>query len=353
MEKKPEFEINTLHLFNEVLHLDTVISKEAYSEILQQYETLVTRKNASYQKDIEIEYYDPKRHFYFVEKFENYYNPKQSRTTKDDMILGYICRDHSFPKIDKEESSLFEIDFSYPPGWEEEIKITLANELPERLKKFNGNHTLNNPRIESDDIAEAFRWMYDVIHFRHSNITLINNENDYWDKTLFQYFFSLQLSITEFDNLYDFLDYHLKLNFQNDLEKFVLELEVIFAKFEDRFLKLKTINFVQKWIEKRKSPLFNLETKLNSPEREVKLIHPIFTKAQWVLIFYYFLQYFGIEPRKNIDITEFAKFIHLFTGVKLPKKISNSDIYKMSKVVPNIKIDKQLLMNALKFYSLI
>lgn len=67
-----------------------------------------------------------------------------------------------------------------------------------------------------------------------------------------------------------------------------------------------------------------------------------YTNSQLVLIFYYFFKQNGLEPRKNIDISPIAKFIHLITGKKF-KKLVNSDFYKKLREVPNFKTDKELI----------
>lgn len=67
-----------------------------------------------------------------------------------------------------------------------------------------------------------------------------------------------------------------------------------------------------------------------------------YTNAQLVLIFYYFFKQNGLEPRKNIDISPLAKFIHLITGKEF-KAVTSSDFYKKLQTVPNFKTDKELI----------
>ena len=66
------------------------------------------------------------------------------------------------------------------------------------------------------------------------------------------------------------------------------------------------------------------------------------TNSQLVLIFFYFFKQNGLEPRKNIDISSIAKFLHLITGKELTNVI-NSDFYKKLLRVPNFKKDKELI----------
>lgn len=67
-----------------------------------------------------------------------------------------------------------------------------------------------------------------------------------------------------------------------------------------------------------------------------------YTNAQLVLIFYYFFKQNGLEPRKNIDISPLAKFIHLITGKEF-KAVTSSDFYKKLQTAPNFKTDKELI----------
>lgn len=67
-----------------------------------------------------------------------------------------------------------------------------------------------------------------------------------------------------------------------------------------------------------------------------------YTNAQLVLIFYYFFKQNGLEPRKNIDISPLAKFIHLITGREF-KAVTSSDFYKKLQTAPNFKTDKELI----------
>lgn len=66
------------------------------------------------------------------------------------------------------------------------------------------------------------------------------------------------------------------------------------------------------------------------------------TNAQLVLIYYYFFKQYGLEPRKNIDISPLARFIHLATDTTFTK-VQNSEIYTKLSKAPNFKNDKELL----------
>ncbi len=76
--------------------------------------------------------------------------------------------------------------------------------------------------------------------------------------------------------------------------------------------------------------------------KKAVIISTEFTNSQLVLIFFYFLKHNGLEPRKNIDVSPIAKFLHLITG-KEYNTIHNSDFYKKLQSVPNFKSDKELI----------
>ncbi|QHT71186.1 hypothetical protein GXP67_33305 [Rhodocytophaga rosea] len=67
-----------------------------------------------------------------------------------------------------------------------------------------------------------------------------------------------------------------------------------------------------------------------------------YTNSQIVLIFYYFFKSNGLEPRKNIDVSPIAKFLHLIIGKEFTE-ITNSDFYNKLRKVPNFKTDKELI----------
>ncbi|WP_157626880.1 hypothetical protein [Spirosoma luteum] len=64
--------------------------------------------------------------------------------------------------------------------------------------------------------------------------------------------------------------------------------------------------------------------------------------SQTVLLIYYTLKLFGLEPRKNMDVSQAAKVAHLLTGKELTT-VNNSDLYQKFKQVPNFKQDKGLI----------
>ncbi|WP_460978979.1 hypothetical protein, partial [Spirosoma knui] len=66
------------------------------------------------------------------------------------------------------------------------------------------------------------------------------------------------------------------------------------------------------------------------------------SNAQTVLLIYYTLKIFGLEPRRGMDVTQAAKVAHLLTGKEF-NKINNSDLYQKFKQVPNFKHDKSLI----------
>lgn len=86
--------------------------------------------------------------------------------------------------------------------------------------------------------------------------------------------------------------------------------------------------------------LLSLEQPPTQPKAKPRLGE--YTNSQLVLIFYYFFKQNGLEPRKNIDISPLAKFIHLITGKEF-KAVTSSDFYKKLQTVPNFKTDKELI----------
>ncbi len=71
-----------------------------------------------------------------------------------------------------------------------------------------------------------------------------------------------------------------------------------------------------------------------------------FTHNQRMLAAYYMMLSIGIEPRKAVDIAPFARMNHLLSGLPLGK-ITNSDLYKKARKVPNLSGDKKLLRDLL------
>lgn len=81
----------------------------------------------------------------------------------------------------------------------------------------------------------------------------------------------------------------------------------------------------------------------NQPEQPKGIILPgELTNSQLVLIFFYFFKQNGLEPRRNLDISPIAKFLHLITGKEF-NAIKNSDFYKKLQSVPNFKSDQALI----------
>lgn len=91
---------------------------------------------------------------------------------------------------------------------------------------------------------------------------------------------------------------------------------------------------------KKLNEVLKLEAHTTTPKAKPQLGG--YTNAQLVLIFYYFFKQNGLEPRKNIDISPLAKFIHLITGKEF-KAVTSSDFYKKLQTVPNFKTDKELI----------
>ena len=103
------------------------------------------------------------------------------------------------------------------------------------------------------------------------------------------------------------------------------------------------ISFIRKEFIKLEQELFpetDLKPKKEKNE-EIQLnaqqLFEGYTNSQLVLIFYYFFKQYGLEPRRNIDISPMAKFIHLITGKEF-KAITSSDFYKKLNKVQNFNI---------------
>ena len=72
------------------------------------------------------------------------------------------------------------------------------------------------------------------------------------------------------------------------------------------------------------------------------------TRSRQMLAMYYLLKAgFNIEHRKNSNVSDVAKFIHLMTGTKF-NGLSNSEIYKKYKAIPSHK-EGAALIKDLKF----
>lgn len=77
------------------------------------------------------------------------------------------------------------------------------------------------------------------------------------------------------------------------------------------------------------------------PDKEI-------TRSRQMLAIYYLLKAgFDIEHRKNSNVSDVAKLVHLLTGTKF-RDLSNSEIYKKYKAVPNNKEGAELIKD-LKF----
>lgn len=83
------------------------------------------------------------------------------------------------------------------------------------------------------------------------------------------------------------------------------------------------------------------ETMGGTPDKEI-------TRSRQLLAIYYALKAgFGIEHRRNANISDIAKFVHLMTGTKF-NGLNNSEIYKKYKDIPGHKEGAELVKD-LKF----
>jgi hypothetical protein len=92
---------------------------------------------------------------------------------------------------------------------------------------------------------------------------------------------------------------------------------------------------------KKEKPMNKEEAIGDMPDKEI-------TRSRQMLTIYYLLKAgFDIEHRKNSNVSDVAKFIHLFTGTKF-NGLSSSEIYKKYKAIPNHKEGTELIKD-LKF----
>ena len=67
-----------------------------------------------------------------------------------------------------------------------------------------------------------------------------------------------------------------------------------------------------------------------------------FTKAQIVLLTYYYFRELGLEPRVESYVSTMVRFLHIITRTNYTKT-KNSVYYKMALKAPNFKTDRNLI----------
>lgn len=139
---------------------------------------------------------------------------------------------------------------------------------------------------------------------------VLPKKNEYFDL-----FFALKFSIIDLMEAENFLQYHFKKTFKNDVAIFKIFIENICIKY-DEFLAKKYTPIATRF--------FNTLLEKNEPAKENKE----FTTARQVLAISLLLEEIGITSN-NTDKTEIARFIQFLTGRQMnAKDIKNTDIYK-------------------------
>ena len=235
-----------------------------FVELYSQYSSLMRESNERYTKDIDKEEYYAERHFHFVYLFEKWANRNgEARTGLQNINLGYIV----FPNRTINKAI-----------WKKEIKGVLKKELPKQLQnntlentnilldkilssdtsneereislKFQmGRHSVEERRLDKDDIEEAERWVYDIYWFRHSRIVLTYSKEDLEERKYFTYFFAWSVVIIEIEELDEFLKYHFVKNFENNWNSYGRFLEILLMKHNGTLFNANHATLIKKWLE--------------------------------------------------------------------------------------------------------
>lgn len=206
-------------------------------------------------------------------------------------------------------------------------------------------HTIEEKRINDDDIQEAYRWTYDIYWFRHSKIVLTYNKEDIDERKYFIYFFAWAVATIEIEQIDDFLKYHLTNSFENNWDDFGRFLEILLMKHEGSLLSNNQVKLVKKWLETNPYGILIPTSKLNDSQSEdsskledsskklgrkpvEKIIIPkpttrkgkgdnrtIFTKEETGKLFSYFAQLNCVFMGKpDMSKASFAGAIEILTG---------------------------------------
>jgi hypothetical protein len=119
-----------------------------------------------------------------------------------------------------------------------------------------------------------------------------------------------------------------------------------FEFFVDYYSKKLFRNFITEFFEKEK-PLGEISHGVNQSDydefnKPVEFDVSRFSNAQIVLLTYFYLKEFGLEPRVGTYVTTMVRFIHIITQTNYTKA-KNSAYYKMAMKAPNFKSDPKLL----------
>lgn len=105
--------------------------------------------------------------------------------------------------------------------------------------------------------------------------------------------------------------------------------------FKERDMVLLNEEPEEEFLTKKQGDSEKETTELNGKDPAVSL------SAQMLMI-YYLLKQLGVEPRDTAAISDMARFAHFLLGKKVGI-LSNSEIYKKLKKMPNFKSDTELL----------
>ena len=332
----------------------TQVHDSCFVELYSQYSSLMRESNERYTKDIEKEEYYAERHFHFVYLFEKWSNRNgEIRTGLQNINLGYIVSPNR--TINK-------------AIWKKEIKSVLKKELPKQLKnntlentnilldkilspdtsneereislKFQmGRHTVEERRLDTNNIEEAERWVYDIYWFRHSRIVLTYSKEDLEERKYFTYFFAWSVVIIEIEELDEFLKYHFVKNFENNWNSYGRFLEILLMKHDGTLFNANHATLIKKWLVSNpydiNIPTNQLEKNLKiednskkpgrKPVEKIKIPKPIirgkndnrtiFTKDETAKLFGYLAQLNCVFMGKpDMSKASFASAIEALTG---------------------------------------
>lgn len=262
--------------------LDAQVADECFMELYSKYSSLMFERDERYTKDIEKEEYYTEAHFHFVHLYEQWANKSEiEKTGFQNISLGYIVSPNRT------------INHAI---WKKEIKSVLKKELPKQISyntientnvladrilppdiskeerdifiKFQmGRHSVEERRLNEDDIQEAWRWTYDIYWFRHSRIVLTYTKNDIEEREYFTYFFAWKIAVIKLEQLDDFIKYHFTENFKNDWDEYGRFLHILLMNYEGTLLSSNQAILIQKWIE---SNPYTVHIPTNQSENNLK-----------------------------------------------------------------------------------
>ena len=220
------------------------------------------------------------------------------------------------------------------------------------LSLFVGNRKLIN-RYNNNDPYDWIIWERDLYLIdSHCLLSVDENKDDY------EYFFAWQLVLTDYFEIESFLQEQFEHSFLGNVEVFKKFIKILFKTYKHILTDDDNKEIVFEYIDNLKG-IEKVVNEINMMEQDSKMrikqeieenTKKTLTQTQWVLVYYYFFKHLGLEVRKNIDISLFARFIHLATGTKFTK-IQNSDINKKLAKVPNINTNRELVKDLIAVKS--